>query len=219
MKLVDCVKTDVEEYISGHHNEILFNERDFQIHLAMYLKCTGHYDDVDLEYYVPSDQLNGYRDLWNSELRLDILIRKGDEFLPIELKYKTKCIHDILNRFNESIPNILVVKNHGAQDLGMYDFWKDVKRVEMVRERFCAVKNGLSVFLTNDESYTKNPRCNSNNKEFRMIEGYNSPAKHWQRDTSTTKGRPNFDLSNGYDIHWKSAIFGEHQFQYCIVEI
>lgn len=219
MKLYQIVKADVEEYLKGHHQEILFNERDFQMHLAMYLSRTKHYDDVDLEYYVPTEELDGYKDLWNSELRLDVLVRKDSEFLPVELKYKTKQVHTTLSRFNESIPDVVVIKNQGAQDLGMYDFWKDIKRIEMVRDRFNAVNNGLSVFLTNDELYKKEPRDSSNNKEFRMAQGYNSPSKHWLRETGLTQGRPGFDLSKGYDIKWDMVRFGEYEFHYCIVEI
>lgn len=219
MKLVELVKNDIDGFLKRNHDDVFFNERDFQMHLAMFLKYTGHYDDVDLEYYVPAEQLNGYKELWNSELRLDILVWKGEECLPIELKYKTKQIKTSINRFNEDILDVIVVKNHGAQDLGMYDFWKDVKRIEMVKERFLSVSNGLSVFLTNDEAYTKDPRNHSNNKEFRMCKGYISPSKHWQRDTSTTKGRPSFNLSKGYYIDWETIYFRENKFFYCIVEI
>ena len=83
--LVDLAKQDVLAFLRTNQ-ELLFNERDFQMHLATHLRQTKHYDDVDVEYYVPCDALENY--IWNSELRLDILVQKNDEYLPIELKYK-----------------------------------------------------------------------------------------------------------------------------------
>lgn len=123
------------------------------MHLATYLKEVGTYDDVDLEYFVPTNLLDGYKDLWDTELRVDILVRKGNEYCPIELKYKTKKIETSLTRFGVDIADVVIVKDQGAQDLGMYGFWKDVKRIEMVKARFETVKSGLSVFLTNDVAY------------------------------------------------------------------
>lgn len=218
-KLIDIVKADIDSYLKVPHHEILFNERDFQMHLATYLKETGNYDDVDLEYFVPTDMLDGYKELCNSELRLDILVRKGAEYCPVELKYKTKLIKSSLKRFGVEVDNVVIVKNQGAQDLGMYGFWKDVKRVEMVRERFDSVKSGLSVFLTNDEFYKKPSRDTSNNREFCMCEGPIYSSKHWQREAKITTVYKGFDLSRNYYIKWNEADFGGHEFHYCIVEI
>ena len=218
-KLIDIVKADIDSYLKVPHHEILFNERDFQMHLATYLKETGNYDDVDLEYFVPTDMLDGYKELWNSELRLDILVRKGAEYCPVELKYKTKQIKSSLKRFGVEVDEVVIVKNQGAQDLGMYGFWKDVKRVEMVKERFDSVKSGLSVFLTNDEFYKKPSRETSNNREFCMCEGPISSSKHWQREAKITTVYKGFDLSMDYYIKWNETDFGGYKFHYCIVEI
>jgi uncharacterized protein YutD len=218
-KLVYILRADIDSYLKVPHHEILFNERDFQMHIATYLKETGHYDDVDLEYFVPKDMLDGYKDLWDSELRLDILVRKGAEYCPVELKYKTKQIKSSLKRFGVEVDEVVIVKNQGAQDLGMYGFWKDVKRVEMVKEKFDSVKSGLSVFLTNDEFYKKPSRETSNNREFCMCEGLNSRSKHWQRESRVTVGHKGFDLSKDYHVTWDEAKFGEHVFHFCIVEI
>ena len=118
MKLIEQVKNDIHRYLNCEDGELLFNERDLQMHLAHHLTGTGHYDDVDVEYYVPYEQLDNY--IWKNELKLDILVRKGNEFLPIELKYKTKRHCKKIYRFNEEMPNdVEVLKNQGAQDLGM----------------------------------------------------------------------------------------------------
>lgn len=219
MKLIEQVKNDIHRYLNCEDGELLFNERDLQMHLAHHLTGTGHYDDVDVEYYVPYEQLDNY--IWKNELKLDILVRKGNEFLPIELKYKTKRHYKKIYRFNEEMPNdVEVLKNQGAQDLGMYDFWKDVRRVELVRNRFAAVKGGLAVFVTNDRQYLSASRDSSNNRLFSMEEGIHSTDKHWQLPESTcAKTHPDFDLDHEYAIHWFHNTYEGVEFHYCIVEI
>ena len=71
MSLIDEVKADVKQFIDTN-KELLFNERDLQMHLATFLRQTGHYNDVDVEYYVPFSELKNY--IWNNELRIDILV-------------------------------------------------------------------------------------------------------------------------------------------------
>ena len=202
MALIDVVRTDVKQFLDTNE-ELLFNERDFQMHLATCLRGTNHYDDVDVEYYVPLSELNGY--IWNNELRMDVLVRKGKEFLPIELKYKTKTVRKKLFRFGESVAeDVEVMKNQGAQDLGMYDFWKDVRRIEIVRKRFKAIKSGLAVFVTNDPAYLKAGRDTSNHILFSMTEGTHGTEKHWLDKNSTCcKTHPDFEVDKDYSIHWE----------------
>ena len=58
MRLVDLIRADIQEYLEKKDGELLFNERDLQMHLAHHLIGTGHYDDVDVEYYVPYEELD-----------------------------------------------------------------------------------------------------------------------------------------------------------------
>ena len=219
MKLVDLVKDDIQGYLGKKNGELLFNERDLQMHLAHHLLDTGHYDDVDVEYYVPYEELDNY--VWKNELKFDILIRKGKEFLPVELKYKTRSHSKRLLRFGEQLNDAVeVLKDQGAEDLGMYDFWKDVRRVELVRNRFAAVKNGLAVFVTNDKQYLNPGRSTSNNYLLNMSDGVHGKQKHWLKPESTcARTHPDFDLDHEYTIQWKHNDFEGVEFHYCIVEI
>ena len=155
------------------------------------------------------------------EMRMDIVVSRGEEFLPIELKYKTKKHSKRICRFGEQLnSDVEVLKNQGAQDLGMYDFWKDVRRVELVRNRFAAVKGGLAVFVTNDRQYLSASRDSSNNRLFSMEEGTHSTEKHWRLPESTcAKTHPNFDLDHEYVIHWFHNTYEGVEFHYCIIEI
>ena len=217
--LIDIVRQDVFAFLESS-NELLFNERDFQMHLATWLRNSANsYDDVDVEYYVPWQELDDY--IWESELRLDIVVKKDGEYCPVELKYKTKKIERKISRFDEVLHGkVVVMKNQGAQDLGMYDFWKDVRRVELVRKRFKRVKGGLAVFVTNDPLYTKESRQNSNNYLLNMYEGKHSSIKHWRNPDSTcAKTHPSFEVEKEYSIEWHSRKIDCEVFHYCVVTI
>ena len=78
------------------------------MHLAIWLKRIGKYDDVDVEYYVPFEEFGG-KYIWESELSLDIVVKKGEEYIPVELKYKTKKVEKKLTRFNEELKREYIV--------------------------------------------------------------------------------------------------------------
>ena len=218
MTFLNVAHTDVMQFLDTN-KELLFNERDFQMHLATFLRQTGHYDDVDVEYYVPLSELKGY--IWNNELRMDVLVRKGKEFLPIELKYKTKTVRKKLLRFGESVAEeVEVMKNQGAQDLGKYDFWKDVRRIEIVRNRFGNIKNGLAVFVTNDPMYLQRGREASNHIKLSMDEGVHGKEKHWLDKKSTCcRTHPDFEVEKEYSIHWESRDVEGVNIYYAIITI
>ena len=220
--LTEIVKDDVYAFLKSN-DELLFNERDFQMHLATWLRnSTNHYDDVDVEYYVPRQELQKVgKYVWESELRLDVVVKKDGEYCPVELKYKTKKVERKIARFDEELNDkVVVMKNQGAQDLGMYDFWKDVRRVELVRNRFERVKGGLAVFVTNDPLYTKASRPNSNNYLLNMTEGKNGTAKHWQNPESTcAKTHPDFEVEKEYTIEWHSREIDGVEFCFQVVNI
>lgn len=221
--LIDLVRNDVCAFLESNE-ELLFNERDFQMHLATWLRnSTNRYDDVDVEYYVPWQELQKVgKYVWESELRLDIVVKKDGEYCPVELKYKTRKVERKISRFDEDlIDDVVVMKNQGAQDLGMYDFWKDVRRVELVRNRFERVKGGLAVFVTNDGFYTKGSKESSNNYLFGMVgEAARSKKKHWANPESTcAKTHPNFEVEREYSIEWRTREIDLVEFYYCIVAI
>ncbi len=224
MKLFQLVQNDIDIFLKNN-DRLFFNERDLQIHLAIWLKNSTHaYDDVDVEYYIPYKILENYT--WENELRLDIVVKKDGEYLPVELKYKTKSVLKKLLRFDEEIRDaeginsFKVMKNQGAQDLGMYDFWKDVRRIELVRNRFERVKGGLAVFVTNDGTYLKEPKSASNNYLFGMNKGIHIKQKHWQKpDSACANTHPGFTLENEYEIKWDSANADGVELNYCIVAV
>lgn len=167
------------------------SEADFQLALAW--KTKQMYSDkvkVRCEYPLESD----------SSIHIDIMvIMKNNEWIPIELKYKTKeCDIDDDDKFH--------LKNHGAKDVGCYDYLKDISRIEKISKRKEFWK-GYTVLLTNDLSYTKAPKKkNAYYKNFSLHSGRELEDElTWHPKTSeeTKKTRPNFSLSNKYTCHWK----------------
>lgn len=52
--LLTNVYNDILRFITEEEQNLFFNERDLQMHLALYLlKSSNNYDDVEVEYYVP----------------------------------------------------------------------------------------------------------------------------------------------------------------------
>ena len=114
----------------------------------------------------------------------------------------------------------MVVKNQGAQNLGMYGFWKDVKRIELLRRRFDNIHNGLVVFVTNDEMYVKGSKESSDNYLMNISEGTHSIHKYWQkRESKLAESNPYFDVETNYSIHWESNIINDEKFYHTILTI
>lgn len=70
--------------------------------------------------------------------------------IAIELKYKTRKMEIQLGE------ELYLLKSHAAQDLGRYDFFKDITRIEAFSS-LSNSKQGVAIFLTNDSAYWKAP--------------------------------------------------------------
>ncbi len=211
--LLTNVYNDILRFITEEEQNLFFNERDLQMHLALYLlKSSNNYDDVEVEYYVPvfnnrKDKILKEYD-WNSEIRLDIIVMKNNEFLPVEIKYKTRNIQNSygLSRFNKEIPDVDILKNQSAQNLGCYDFWKDVRRIEVIKNEYGkSVIGGIAIFLTNDSAYwNENIKKGSAYYNFRLSANNTDTNKKWTKNVAETviKKYPDFTLEQAYNSEW-----------------
>ena len=204
MELIYLVRNDIKSFLTSNR-ELLFNERDFQMRLSLSLLASKHYDDVDLEYHLPIGQKFSFDREY--ERSIDIVVRRGNEYVPIELKYKLKAISGRISRFGEkSSEDVSIVTNQAAQNLGRYAFWKDVRRIELVKKHFRAVNAGIAVFLTNDESYLKS-RVGTNYYAFSMDEGRQvSGVLDWKVPNNNY---PSIPLDGTYVIRWGKTSFNE----------
>ena len=216
--------------------DVFCNECDLQLQLARYI-CDkpNRYDKVYLEYFVPGEVLESeikeklfVKDNYKSQnLYIDIVVEKDGEFLPIELKYKTVPLNNDISCLGETVKGLNLLKNHGARDLGAYDFWRDVNRIECLVKHFENVKNGIALFLTNDQGYWTLPKdgTNPNYAKFSMLPTEMCGVdKSWQGNTAMSVSRPSFKLEKGYPVKWfpevdDKAIHSTENFRYCLLKI
>jgi len=221
------VKNHIEDFLKQENN-FFYNERDFQMHLAGFLKDKKYYSNIFLEYSLPASILylnttNGSK--IETDIRIDIVVEKDGWFYPIELKYKTKLVEkdgDFLERFGKKIEGIEFLKNQAAQNIGRYSFWKDVERLEIVKKYFTPnIVAGFCVFMTNDQSYTNTPKGAS--ATFTMEVNKKHKGKlDWVGEVaeSTKRKLPVISLDNEYTIKkWDKVKNKDIEFYYTIVEV
>lgn len=229
------VRVDIEDFLRKN-TKLFYNERDLQMNLALFLKSKGYYDEVFLEYSLPlsllpkeieelkKNERKGLffrenkkgKEIMDSNIRIDIVLLKGGIFYPIEIKYKTKKEKgkSEFSRFGVKMGELKHFKDQGAQNIGRYSFWKDVARIEFVKECFSPnIAKGFCVFVTNDESY-KADHTNFSMKEKEEQDG----VIQWNKEElSLAKTHPKILLKQKYKIeNWMSL---ENEFYGCIVEV
>ena len=173
--------------------KLFHSEADFQFSLAWELQKIMPEARIRLEYTPP----------FARDMHIDIYITEDNGAYPIELKYKSKAIETIVD------DEYFKLKNHGAQDIGRYDYLYDISRIERMRafdKRFVA---GYAIILTNEPAYWKQPQTNQTvDTAFRTHEGrmlHGSLA--WADNTGlgTSKGRTEpIVLEGNYVLHWNT---------------
>jgi len=189
----------------------IFNmEADFQFALAWEIQKKFPDWSIRFEKKPPNLKDRIFVDLWI----------EGDETCAIELKYKTRRFD--IDVKGESF-NLL---NQGAQDLGRYDFLKDVERLENIVSAHDNVK-GYAIILTNDSSYWKSTATETIDTKFRIHDGRVLNGElSWRPEASsgTVRGREKpIKLTGTYKLSWKdysqvsSTSYGK--FRYLFLEI
>jgi hypothetical protein len=218
--LTTIIVADIISFVE-HQSELMFNEGDFQLQLSVYLLKSGHYDDVQVEYYLPNElaAMAGYD--WDSNLYLDIVVRKDEYYCPIELKYPTKRVVKDAKRFGEKLSNVQLMRNQGAQDIVRYNFWKDVRRGEIVKALFPKVTGALAVMLTNDESYTRPVRPSSACYPFRTTENavIGPGLMDWNGLPAMRDSHVPFHLDGKYIVKWDKYLIENEVFYITIIQI
>lgn len=199
---------DLKEFFKTN-KKFFLNERDLQIELILFLRGKKRYV-VHPEYHIPVSAIPGYE--WKNDkvLSIDLVVEDSDSYVPIELKYKHKGIEIDLDRFGENLSGL--VTNQAAQNLGRYSFWKDVRRVEHLINKFKRIKDGgYVVFVTDDPTYMTNTgmtntgvKCNYH--MFAMNNGRRSVGPS-RLDWGTPNPKfPGFDIVKHYDINWEGPV-------------
>ncbi len=239
--LKELVTLDIQDFfrIRGAMQvaPMLFNEKEFQMQLVLFLnQSKAAYDNIYMEYFIPQTIFNKLDKTalypWDSNLYIDIVVVKDGEYFPIELKYKLKNVDVSVDRFGQPFEKI--VRHQGAQDLGCYGFWRDVKRIECVTKIFNPrVKGGLAIFLTNDQHYWEGDvKKGSGHIEFSLSnKAVQTDSKCWQNKGKAAMAQSliDFKVKKVYNVAWQRAYNvtpslttkkkDNGLFQYCMVEI
>ena len=198
----------------ANREEFFTREQEIQIYLADYLNRKNLFDKVYLEYHIPSNSLVNYPWKDSNNIYIDIVVFTEGKYYPIEIKFKTISQTLPFNLFGT--PSPIVLGHHGAQNIGCYDFWKDIKRLELFEEKFESVGQGIMLFVTNDESYLKIPRNNEvgyaqfSIHEYRIVES--GQILDWNGALTISVNRPPITLNNSYILNWRKLNLKQHKY-------
>ena len=170
---------------------IFHSEADFQHAFAWHIRRVMPPDgQVRLEFKpFPAEKM--YLDIWLPSIGV-----------AIELKYRTRKL--TLKTAGEAFD----LRNQAAQDLGRYDFIKDIQRIEQIVTNGPA-ETGFAVLLTNDPLYWRKPsrQTDTIDAAFRLHEGRRIMGKMaWsdQAGAGTTRNRQEpIRLKGSYDCVWR----------------
>ena len=200
--------TDIRKALAAlaERRPVFHREADFQFALAWEIQ--KHHPDIGvrLEYPVPLEGERGYIDTW---------LQDSDGAAAIELKYWTRRAELAINGEDFKL------KEQSAQDLGRYDLWKDVRRVERLIAGSHAVR-GYVLAVSNDQNYWNQGRPGTVDAAFRTHEGRDvSGTLAWSTRASagTTKSREApIELQGRYVTRWQPYSRGG-AFRYLLLDI
>ena len=225
----------IEEAITTLTNSKLYNnEAQLQFELACEIKkalITAEITNWRVELEYPSATTTKVTGKIQNILTDIMLISDEGEYIPIELKYKTKSI---------TIGGKTLLKTHGAQDLGRFDFLWDVKRIENLKSKKWTLNGelkkflyGFSIMVTNDSLYwtttkgslaPKTPAYYDfciGDKE-KIIKGMALNWRHKPKSKSASKWRSMvcpFVFDNAYTCEWDKLSGCSVGFERLILEI
>jgi hypothetical protein len=176
----------------------------------------------EIHHYFPNSQIRlelpwGDKDKKN---HLDVFTVVENENIAIELKYKTRGLSVAVNQ------EIYVLKDQSAQDIGRYDFLKDIMRLEELSRQNNWI--GFGILLTNDSSYWKVPiTSNTVDADFRLhqnrlIQGDLQWGEKASPGTIDTRESP-IVLRKSYLADWidysRPSLSSYGQFRYLIFRV
>lgn len=222
-QILKTLVADVGNY-AGNLSSILMNERDLQVQLAIYLDSlhdgnVKHYDEVMIEYAIPIQELGISGSTkqkttknvdfpWTNNIYVDIVVRKGEEYAAIELKYATKELaKPISKRFGEPmVSKAAIIKNQGATDLVMYNYCKDIRRIERLTNRYRNFVGGVALIISNDHLCWTRSENNPAYMAFSLHEGnvIGPGLLSWRPGFSAkiVKSHPDFRIYGQYVCQW-----------------
>ncbi len=205
---------DIDKILSelGKKRPIFHSEADFQHAFAWEIQISHPEASVRLE--LP-------RTMESKTIFLDLWVERQGIHNAYELKYKTRKLS------NEIQGELFTLKDQSAQDLGRYDFIKDIWRIEKLKISG-QIASGFAIFLTNDSAYWRPPINQfSVDADFRIHEGriVHGNLNWGEKASAGTKHNreENLVLNGTYAMKWRDysqpdmATYGK--FRYLLVDV
>ena len=119
---------------------------------------------------------------------------------------------------------VAIIKNQGAQNEAKYGFWKDVRRIELLKKRFKAVPGGLAIFLTNDPSYQNKTDEEAMSYSHSIANGEHDKVReeiHKKKQKGPRNEFPKFELDKEHKIKWSADLDknNPNQFEYILLKV
>lgn len=223
MTLTEIIGNDIRRWLEST-TEFFTNERDLQVRLAVFLMTQRNYR-VHTEYRIPLAELKA-KGLpvenntklakgrapdpvfpWNNQMSVDIVVEKDGRFVAIELKYATRKIDCKETIFGEEkLTDANILKDQAASNLVMYNYWKDVRRLEILSSVYFNVEGGVALIVTNSRDFWNQPNIGANYEAFSLHErnAVGPGLLKWTTRTadSIIASHPQFRLAHAYQCRW-----------------
>jgi len=183
MNIIPAIENLKKERLLFH------SEADFQFAFAWELQ--KYYPDAKIRLeYCPADI--------NSSIHIDILVIWENLWYPIELKYKKYETETLIQGETYKL------KNQRAQDLGRYDFLKDIQRLEELISKDAKFGYGFAILLTNDQNYWREAvNKNTYDADFRINNGLIKTGQlKWFEARTQNNRQQDILLKGKYPINW-----------------
>ena len=235
------ININIEEIIKTFASKkIIFQqEAQLQFSLAWELQKQIERNNIDAKVYLEflgcQDNKNNRR--FYSDI---IIIDKEQNYIVIELKYKTKQA-EYTNGHNEKVK----LFGHGAPDEGRYDYLLDIRRIELFKNRdnenylyskqLKTFEKGYAILITNENQYwmkTKKMAHDKKTVDAKFCIGENDTINgeiSWTTEEikNWMKSRESFDIKGEYKCKWQDyceeerprRARNEKKFRYLITEI
>lgn len=213
-------------------NRIFNCEAQFQFELAQEIKS-----QFNCKVLFEGISRNGY----GKKYFTDLILYDEVEVIAIELKYKTASLCQPLPCLYGK--GCLDLANHGAVDLGRYDYLLDIERIQKIvgsasandENVIISCNRGYAVILTNEKKYWDGLPNNTIDADFFFTQQTKMVKKgmhDWKKSSvppfypKTVAGsfRANgLTMNNNYPCDWKDYlklnVGGNNEFKYLVTEI
>ena len=216
---------DINELINKLKEEKNFFESEIQFQFELAFKIKEEYPNYDVKLEMTTSVDKNKKNHKRQYTDIIVLDKNGD-YIAIELKYKTK----------KGVYGDIELLNHGATDLGRFDYLYDVWRLENLKYRTniaCEfnkrLKNcvkGYAIILTNEQKYwlinrqSKNTLyqnfCISDNDSIQKNKPLLWNHKNGSSCIKETWRDIELSFKNAYTYKWQNYL---EDFRYLIIEV